>query len=110
MMNPSRRRPTCRVYIGGLASNTRVSDIEKLFKRYARRIDILLKRGFAFVVSKDCAIYDAVMIETFTWIFPSIFSLPYIKVVQVSPFLLMLSFFYNRNLTIIGMQMMQFMI
>ena len=72
MMNPSRRRPTCRVYIGGLASNTRVSDIEKLFKRYARRIDILLKRGFAFVVSKDCAIYDAVMIETFTWIFPSI--------------------------------------
>ena len=106
MMNPSRRRPTCRVYIGGLASNTRVSDIEKLFKRYARRIDILLKRGFAFVVSKDCAIYDAVMIETFTWIF----SLPYIKVVQVSPFLLMLSFFYNRNLTIIGMQMMQFTI
>ena len=53
MMNPSRRRPTCRVYIGGLASDTRVSDIEKFFKNYARRIDILLKRGFAFIVSKS---------------------------------------------------------
>ena len=52
-MNPSRRRPTCRVYIGGLASDTRVSDIEKFFKNYARRIDILLKRGFAFIVSKS---------------------------------------------------------
>ena len=53
MMNPSRRRPTCRVYIGGLASDTRLSDIERFFKNYARRIDILLKRGFAFIVSKS---------------------------------------------------------
>jgi len=52
-MNPSRRRPTCRVYIGGLPSDTRVSDIERFFKNYARRIDILLKRGFAFIEFDD---------------------------------------------------------
>ena len=51
MMNPSRRRPTCRVYIGGLPTDTRVKDIERFFKNYTRRIDILLKRGFAFIVS-----------------------------------------------------------
>ena len=52
MMNPSRRRPTCRVYIGGLPSDTQVKDIQRFFKNYARRIDILLKRGFGFIVSK----------------------------------------------------------
>ena len=57
-MNPSRRRPTCRVYIGGLPSDTRVSDIERFFKNYARRIDILLKRGFAFIVSKEFVSYN----------------------------------------------------
>ena len=63
MMNPSRRRPTCRVYIGGLASDTRVSDIERFFKNYARRIDILLKRGFAFVVSKDRVSFNGIIIN-----------------------------------------------
>ena len=52
MMKHSRRRPTCRVYIGGLPTDTRVNDIQRVFKDYSRRIDILLKRGFAFIVSK----------------------------------------------------------
>ena len=69
MMNPSRRRPTCRVYIGGLPSDTRVSDIERFFKNYARRIDILLKRGFAFIVSKEFVSYNGDLSQRITLIF-----------------------------------------
>ena len=79
MMNPSRRRPTCRVYIGGLPSDTQVKDIQRFFKNYARRIDILLKRGFGFIVSKfgHCTI-----------ILLGLFELSFLKGVKVTDYCL----------------------
>ena len=49
----SRRRPTCRVYIGNIPSSVHLKDIEHMFRRYTRRFDVLLKNGFAFVVSAN---------------------------------------------------------
>jgi hypothetical protein len=46
-----RSRSTCRVYIGNLSSRVHLKDVEHFFHRYARRIDVLLKTGFAFIVS-----------------------------------------------------------
>ena len=95
MMNPSRRRPTCRVYIGGLPSDTRVSDIERFFKNYARRIDILLKRGFAFIVSKEIVFVQRglksknIISAFLAWLYRSSFGC------------------YFRNLMITVMRMMQ---
>ncbi len=43
-------RHTCRVYVGGLRPETQIQDIKHLFRHYARRFDVLLKRGFAFLV------------------------------------------------------------
>lgn len=40
-----------RVYVGRIAYDVRERDIEKFFKGYGRIREILLKDGFAFVVS-----------------------------------------------------------
>ena len=42
---------SCRVYIGGLHSDTKLRDVERFFKRYKRRFDVLLKERFGFIVS-----------------------------------------------------------
>ena len=43
----------CRVYIGNLPSGTRERDLEKFFKGYGRKSDILIKQGFGFVEFDD---------------------------------------------------------
>lgn len=40
-----------RVYVGRISYDVRERDIEKFFKGYGRIREILLKDGFAFVVS-----------------------------------------------------------
>ena len=49
----SRRRPegSCRVFIGGLPRQTRQRDIQDFLHRFARRFDVLMKDGYAFIVS-----------------------------------------------------------
>jgi len=43
----------CRVYIGNLPSGSRERDLEKFFKGYGRKSDILIKQGFGFVEFDD---------------------------------------------------------
>ena len=43
----------CRVYIGNLPSGTRERDLERFFKGYGRKSDILIKQGFGFVEFDD---------------------------------------------------------
>ena len=50
-MPRSRSNTTCRVYMGNLSSRAHLSDVKNFFRRYARRFDILMKDGFAFIVS-----------------------------------------------------------
>ena len=45
------RRFGCRVYIGGLRSDTKLSDVEDFFRRFRRRFDVMLKERFGFIVS-----------------------------------------------------------
>ena len=40
-----------RVYVGGLGYRTTERDIERFFRDFGRVRDIILKSGFAFVVS-----------------------------------------------------------
>jgi len=40
-----------RIYVGGIASDCRERDLDKFFKNYGRIRDILIKNGYAFVVS-----------------------------------------------------------
>ena len=47
----SGRSTSCRVYIGNLSSRIHIDEIKHFFRRYRRRFDILLKNGFAFIVS-----------------------------------------------------------
>lgn len=46
-----------RIYVGRLSFDVRERDIEKFFKAYGRIREILLKDGFAFVVSKFTRFY-----------------------------------------------------
>ena len=43
----------CRVYIGNLPSGTREKDLERFFKGYGKKSDILIKQGFGFVEFDD---------------------------------------------------------
>ena len=47
----SRREETFRVFIGGLPRQTKLKDIEQFLRRFARRFDVLMKDGYAFIVS-----------------------------------------------------------
>ena len=58
-----RARPTCRVYIGNLPSRIHLSDIEHFFRRYKRRFDILMKTGFAFIVSSDFSFSEYIFLR-----------------------------------------------
>lgn len=42
-----------RIYVGRISYDVRERDIEKFFKGYGRIREILLKDGFAFVVSTE---------------------------------------------------------
>lgn len=42
-----------RVYVGRLPYDVRERDIEKFFRGYGRIREVLIKDGFAFVVSSD---------------------------------------------------------
>ena len=74
-----------RVYVGRISYDVRERDIEKFFKGYGRIREILMKDGFAFVVScgKEKMV-DCIM-GSIDFIF----------------------IFHFRNLMITGMQMMQ---
>jgi len=43
----------CRIYIGNLPSGCREKDLERFFKGYGRKSDILIKQGFGFVEFDD---------------------------------------------------------
>ncbi|RKP12535.1 hypothetical protein BJ684DRAFT_20938 [Piptocephalis cylindrospora] len=43
----------CRVYVGRLPFDVRPSDVERLFDRYGRIVDIDLKNGYGFVEFRD---------------------------------------------------------
>ena len=40
-----------RLYVGGIPSDCRERDIDKFFRKYGRISDVLMKNGYAFVVS-----------------------------------------------------------
>ena len=53
-----------RVYVGGLSYRVGERDLDKFFRSYGRLRDIVMKNGFAFVVSRlirDSFILDVVV-------------------------------------------------
>ena len=59
----SGRSTSCRVYIGNLSSRIHIDEIKHFFRRYSRRFDILLKNGFAFIVSVFFSVFDFLFTE-----------------------------------------------
>ena len=48
-----------RLYVGGIPSDCRERDIDKFFRKYGRISDVLMKNGYAFVVSSMNKHFDA---------------------------------------------------
>ena len=110
------RRPTCRVYIGNIPSSVHLKDIEHTFRRYTRRFDVLLKNGFAFIVSANISFYARFKFLLFLLVLDfftaCLFDLdrPLKKSWEVLKTFLKAFFFHYRSLMTTEMQMMQFMI
>ena len=45
-----------RVYVGGIPSDCRDRDLDRFFRNYGRVRDVLIKNGYAFIVSRLCLI------------------------------------------------------
>jgi len=43
----------CRIYIGNLPPDCREKDLDRFFKGYGRKTDVLIKQGFGFVEFED---------------------------------------------------------
>ncbi len=44
-----------RMYVGRLSNRATERDVEHFFRGYGRLRDVVIKQGFAFVVSAGCA-------------------------------------------------------
>ena len=42
------------VYLGKIPFDSQQRDIEKFFKNYGNLLDIIIKKGYAFIVSTQC--------------------------------------------------------
>ena len=110
------RRPTCRVYIGNIPSSVHLKDIEHTFRRYTRRFDVLLKNGFAFIVSANISFFARFKFLLFLLVLDfftaCLFDLdrPLKNSWEVLNTFLDIYFLHFRSLMTIEMQMMQFMI